>query len=568
MISCFAKLFTSVLNNRLKKWADDNDVSSDAQFGFKSDHSTIDAIFLLKYLIDRQLQARKKLYCAFIDLKKAFDSISRSSLWFKMIKSGIDGKLFDLVRSMYDNIKLQVKYLGSLSDLFSCDVGLLQGEIISPFLFALFIDDIEMNLQENLNAGITIDQLQLYLLLFADDAVLFSETREGLQNQLNNLETYCKTWNLTVNVLKTKIVVFRKGGNLCHADKWFYSGEEIEIVNSFAYLGVVFSSGGSFIPNAKTLSGKALKAMHQLLNLLHEVDTPLNIALNLFDSLVASVLSYGCEVWGFINTECLERVHRKFCKYILNVKQSTNNYALYSELGRYPLQIERRVSIVKYWFNLIRKSDQNCIINSVYNEMKSRIPTDTRNIYWLTKLKLLLESNGFAEVWMYPDSVNVNAFISVLKTRLIDNFLVEMRNGLTLSTSMVLYKELCQNFEISPYLLTIHNRKHRNSLAKLRLSSYQLQVETGRHTGVERRNRKCTFCTTSDIEDEYHFVLICPIYQQLRTQYISRYYHRQPSMLKFVQLLKSSGSTVRRLSAFIAKAFEVRNSVLNAIVRQ
>ena len=52
LISCFAKHFTSVLNNRLKKWADDNDVSSDAQFGFKSDHSTIDAIFLLKYLID------------------------------------------------------------------------------------------------------------------------------------------------------------------------------------------------------------------------------------------------------------------------------------------------------------------------------------------------------------------------------------------------------------------------------------------------------------------------------------------------------------------------------------
>ena len=129
-----------------------------------------------------------------------------------MIKSGIDGKLFDLVRSIYDNIKLQVKYLGSLSDLFSCDVGLLQGEIISPFMVALFKDDIEMNLQENLNDGITIDQLQLYLLLF-------SETREGLQNQLNNLETYCKTWNLTVNVLKTKIVVFRKGGNLGHADK-------------------------------------------------------------------------------------------------------------------------------------------------------------------------------------------------------------------------------------------------------------------------------------------------------------------------------------------------------------
>ena len=77
-------------------------------------------------------------------------------------------------------------------------MGLLQGEIISPFLFASFINNIELNLQENLNDGICVDQLQLYLLLFADDAVLFSETREGLQNHLNNLENYCRKWNLTV----------------------------------------------------------------------------------------------------------------------------------------------------------------------------------------------------------------------------------------------------------------------------------------------------------------------------------------------------------------------------------
>ena len=249
---------------------------------------------------------------------------------------------------MYDNIKLRVKCMGCLSDLFSCDVGLLLGETISPFLFALFINDIELNLQDNLSDGISIYQLQLYLLLFADDAVLFSETREGLQNHLINLENYCRKWNLTVNVPKTKIVVFRKGGNLGRNDKWFYAGEEVEVVNSFAYLGIVFSCGGFFIPSTKTLS--------QLLQLLHEVDTPINIALNLFDSLVASVLNYDCEVWGFINAECIERVHRKFCKYIINVKQTTSNYALYSEVGRHPLSIERHIRIVKYCFNLMRNA--------------------------------------------------------------------------------------------------------------------------------------------------------------------------------------------------------------------
>ena len=105
-----------------------------------------------------------------------------------MIKCGIDGKLLDIIKSMYDAIKLRVKCFNSLSDLYSCEVGLLQGEIMSPFLFSFFLADIEMHLQENINDGIDLEQLQLYLLLFADDAVLFSETREGLQRNIDNLE--------------------------------------------------------------------------------------------------------------------------------------------------------------------------------------------------------------------------------------------------------------------------------------------------------------------------------------------------------------------------------------------
>ena len=115
---------------------------------------------------------------------------------------------------------------------------------------------------------------------------------------------------LTVNVEKTKIVVFRKGGTLAQNDRWYFAEQEVEIVNSFTYLGVVFTSGGSFMQNAKTLSGKALRARHQLLQIIKEVETPINISFKLFDSLVASVVMYGSEIWGYINAVCIERVHR------------------------------------------------------------------------------------------------------------------------------------------------------------------------------------------------------------------------------------------------------------------
>jgi len=150
------------------------------------------------------------------------------------------------------------------------------------------------------------------------------------------LYEYCCKWKLTVNVEKTKIMVFRKGGRLSNQDKWFYNNEEVEIVSSFNYLGIVFSNGGSFMQATKTLVGKGLRSLNSLMSLFRNIKVPINIMFNLFDAYVLSVLNYGCEVWGNINSEVLERVHKKFCKWVLNVKQSTNTLTLYGEFPLFP----------------------------------------------------------------------------------------------------------------------------------------------------------------------------------------------------------------------------------------
>ena len=170
LTSCFSKLFTSLVNERLKAWSAKYDILSDAQFGFKAKYSTVDAIFILNSFIQRQFMDKRKLYCCFIDLEKCFDSIYRNGLWLKLIKSNISGNLFSVIRSLYDEVKLCVKHTNSVSELYNCDVGLLQGESLSPFLFSLFINDIELFLQQNTTECFTIGQLSIYLLLFADDS--------------------------------------------------------------------------------------------------------------------------------------------------------------------------------------------------------------------------------------------------------------------------------------------------------------------------------------------------------------------------------------------------------------
>ena len=80
---------------------------------------------------------------------------------------------------MYESITCCVKHLNTLCNFFECEIGLLQGEIMSPILFSVFLNDIELSFQENIYGDIIADQLSTYLLLFADDGVIVSETAEG-----------------------------------------------------------------------------------------------------------------------------------------------------------------------------------------------------------------------------------------------------------------------------------------------------------------------------------------------------------------------------------------------------
>lgn len=139
------KLFTSVLNNRLITWSDENNVITDAQFGFKSKCGTSDAIFALHTLITSSLANNKKHYYAFIDFKKAFDSVDRSTLWMKLSKIGIQGKLLRVIKGLYKNVKACVTSDGHLSDFFYSNLGLMQGEVLSPILFNLYVNDFEIN---------------------------------------------------------------------------------------------------------------------------------------------------------------------------------------------------------------------------------------------------------------------------------------------------------------------------------------------------------------------------------------------------------------------------------------
>ncbi len=196
-----------------------------------------------------------------------------------------------------------------------------QGECLSPFLFSMYINDLEDEFYLKGLEGIDIGMIKIFLLLYADDIAILASTKEQLQEGLNTLQTYCQKWKLTVNTNKTKIMIFRKGGRLPAALKFYYNNLEIEIVSKWSYLGIVFSPGGSFFEANITLSGQAHKAIFKLNKYLQKfTDLKPKHILDLFDKLVLPILNYAGEVWGFSQSNQIERVHLQFCKRLLGVK--------------------------------------------------------------------------------------------------------------------------------------------------------------------------------------------------------------------------------------------------------
>ena len=114
----------------------------------------------------------------------------------------------------------------------------------------------------------------------------------------------------------------------------------------------------------------------------------------------------------------IERINRKSMKWLLNLKPSTNSYALYAEVGSFPLYICRYQCINKYFLNLFTKKVNNCILKTVIDNQIQRVNNNMDLSLCFCKFRYLLHLSGFADVWLFTESVNVNKFIPVLKRRL------------------------------------------------------------------------------------------------------------------------------------------------------
>ena len=255
ILSCFGKFFTSVLNNRLTEFVTNLKAINKNQAGFRKNYSTIDHSFVLKNDIDLNLSNKKVLYCAFVDFQKAFDSVWRVGLWDKLVKTGIEGKFLKIIHNLYSNIKSCIFANGANGANFGFYTGVRQGEILSPLLFSLYVNDMEQYFLDNGcnflgHTDFVEKSFKLLILLYADDTVIMADNPILFQKSLESPQTYCEKWKLTVNITKTTVMIFRKKKDTVK-NVFYYDNQKLDIVHEFKYLGIVFNYNGTFVKHKK-----------------------------------------------------------------------------------------------------------------------------------------------------------------------------------------------------------------------------------------------------------------------------------------------------------------------------
>ena len=310
-----SKIIEKLLYKRLDEFLNDNNILFHNQYGFRKGKSTEHAVLkLMDYFYDA---INKQEFCiaVFIDYQKAFDTINHTILLDKLEKYGIRGRALDLIKNYISNRRQQVRIGTSLSNEKTTNIGLPQGSVISPLLFILYINDI--NLISN----------KMAIILYADDTTLIFKNKS-----YDDLITTCNTeldkfrnWSianrLSLNVNKTHVlfVTNRNSRSPHRVPNIYYGTCPLEVKNKCTFLGVIIDNKLKFSDHIEQICNKVSKLVGILFKLKDFV--PKNILVQLYYSLAYPYMQY-CNLI-FANTfnthlDPLIKIQKKLIRLIAN----------------------------------------------------------------------------------------------------------------------------------------------------------------------------------------------------------------------------------------------------------
>ncbi len=559
-----SKIYDEILNNRMVFIETAFEKGDPFNGGFKSGSRTSDNLFILNAILEKYRCKGKPLFVCFVDFKRAFDCVNRALMFVKLMKVGYSSKLLTVMINMYSKTTSLVKWRGYLSKSFQDLMGVAQGGVSSPFLFKSFLSDLGKHLNDD--CGVVLHESIVKHLLWADDLFLVSPSADLMQVQLANLKAYCSQWQMVVNTMKTKIIVF--GVKNSKQFTFNFGDSIIETCDSYSYLGnLIKGSRNPFTKIDEVILHKCFRACYKIRDYVEALGqlTP-SLAVHFFNTLVAPILDYGSEVWyseGVVSK--LEIFQKKYYKRNLSVRMNTPDHAVFGELGVLPLSVRLKGNVLKY-IHRLNTLPNTSPVKWAYLELKSL--HDAGYDTWYKKaLSVLLEFEDLAGL---PEGGFFNLKSSIVKrkvksynsTAFIDQWLSDV-NDSNVCSKLRTYKLFKDRFRFEKYL-HIPNKRIRQAISRFRMSSHHLAIELGRHQRPKTpaEQRLCTVCNV--VQDEKHHILECQLTEHLRESLLNSARNNIPRFeqlnlnVKFVKIMRCDVKEfLMTLGDFLLRANEI-----------
>ena len=508
LLSCLYKLYTSLLNLRMCNHCEKHGYLVDEQNGFRPDRSCQDHIYVLSSIIRNRKSTGENTYCAFVDFKKAFDWVSRDLLLYKLVTSfGIHGRLFNSLSTIYNSSTAQVRVNGTLTDSFDVSSGVKQGDIISPVLFSMYLNDLATGIKD-LNCGVDINGTKLPILLYADDIVLIAPSEEALQKMLDFIEEWCNKWRMAVNIDKTQVVHFCRPLTERTACTFSLGNESLKIVSCYKYLGVIFDEHLSFDQNASVLADSAGRALGSIRTKLKYVkECGYNTFNTLFKSGVLSIADYSAGIWGTKIFPQIEQVQYKAARYFLGVHRFAPTEALLGDMGWSTARTRHRLLILKFW-NRLCNLHTSRLTRRVFDW--DRLYTNKRGT-WCYNVRHILHDTGCPDLFHASSACD----ITFAQNALVEMDLVDWDISRYKSDKLRYYNLYKYDKGTEEYTKMNINKYQRSVFAQFRCGILPLEIEVGRYRDIPLKERICQLCNNA-VEDEIHFLCECPRYMDYR----------------------------------------------------
>ena len=344
LLTIAGKILARVILNRIN----DHLISSvypESQCGFRAGRGTVDMIFALRQIQEKSREHDKDLFMVFVDLTKAFDTVSRPTLWKVLSKLGVPSDMLNVICSFHEGMEASVSAGGQKSETFSVSSGTKQGCVLAPVLFALFFSvmlqfafsDCEkgVNIQFRSDMGlfkrgrfISKSKLRSQLLrdlLFADDAALLAHSLEELQDLVDRFSRATKAFGLTISIKKTEFLHQPRRGCPQTDDRILIDQKPLKNVDSFVYLGSWSTSNAMLDKEIANRIGRASSSFGKFYDRLwkdHDISLKTKIAV--YNAVVVTTLLSGSETWAPYKKQIrhLDAFHMRCLRSICGIKWS------------------------------------------------------------------------------------------------------------------------------------------------------------------------------------------------------------------------------------------------------